>query len=87
MKMKDLIEDKLLDLNLDNCSFLIAGKKKARIKIEMEREPLILCNTVIKQVNESKYLGCHLAGTVSESASRRDSVGSSLCLFVRADLN
>ena len=50
MKMEDLIEDKLLDLNLDKCSYIIAGNKKARKKMEkeVEKKPLILCNTMMK---------------------------------------
>ena len=70
-RMEELIDSKSLLLNLDKCCFLVAGGKKARVKMskEVANSPLILCNREIKQVESNKYLGCYLAQTVSDSIS------------------
>ena len=42
-KMEDLIEDKLLYLNLNKCFFLLAGNKRARTRVQkkVEKKPVL----------------------------------------------
>ena len=56
--MEDLIESKLLDLNLDKCKYIVAGSKKGILKIKknLEKKPLTLCSNAMKEVSVNKYL-------------------------------
>ena len=69
--MKQLVESKLLDLNLSKSVYIVAGNKKARnmLKKKAEESPLILCKTVMKYVEANKYLGCWLAGSAAETVA------------------
>ena len=70
-KMEEVLEKKLLNLNLDKSSYLVAGAKKARKQLEeqINRNPLTLCNTNMMKVKEAKYLGIWLSGSVSDSVA------------------
>ena len=70
-KMDNLIESKLLDFNHSKCHVLVIGAKKARAELkEMLRiNPLTLSGKVLSVVEEEKYLGCVLAGSVSQSVT------------------
>ena len=66
-----MIESKLLDLHLDKCFVVLAGKKKAKKVLEKKliKNPLTLYDTPMKIVDHERYLGCQLAGTVAESVT------------------
>ena len=60
-----------LDFNLSKCSFLVAGNPKARRKLQgkVDKKPLLLCKSQVKQVAVERYLGCQVAGSVADSVS------------------
>ena len=70
-KLIYFVESKLLNLNLMKTVFLIAGKKKAREKLqeEVNASPLRLYNMRMKQVDSEKYLGMWLSSTTADSIS------------------
>ena len=83
-KMEKLGESKILTYNLEKCSYLIMGEKKARKKLQSQinMNPLTLCQSKMKQVMKNKYLGCMLAASVSQSVS--ETVGSRIGIAKRA---
>ena len=76
-RMIKLVESKLLDLNIGKSVCLVAGKKKARERLqeELDSSPLMLYNLKMKQVDSEKYLGMWLSATsacsVSTTVSKR----------------
>ena len=70
-KMINLVESKLLDLNIKKSVFLIAGRKKAREKLqeELNASPLMLYDMKMKQVDAEKYLGMWVSATAAASVS------------------
>ena len=68
-KMEDLLERKLLSLNLDKSKFLVVGSNKARRKMieKLEETPLMLGKSRMGMASEEKYLGVWLSCTVSDS--------------------
>ena len=70
-KIEDLLETKLLSLNVDKSSFLIIGSKKAKtcMKEKLKETPLTLGKTIMREAKEEKYLGIWVAGSVVESAT------------------
>ena len=71
IKLEKMIESKQLDFNLSKCNFIIAGGKKGRERLQKEvnKEPLTLCNTVLKQTAAQRYLGCMVSATATASVS------------------
>ena len=55
-KIERLITDKQLEINLKKTVVMVAGAKKARVKMhnELEENPLTLCKTVLKEVPSVK---------------------------------
>ena len=78
------MESKLLDLHSDKSCFIVAGENKARKKMlkKLEKNPLILYEYEMKQVQSNKYLGCLLSSTVSQSVT--DTVNSRIRLARRS---
>ena len=68
-KMEELMESKLLDLNLQKSCFLIVGNGKGRKKLqnEVEKNPLLLYGQRMKQATVEKYLGFQLSYSASAS--------------------
>ena len=58
-KIEDLLETKLLTLNVDKSSFIIAGARRAKQAIakKLEENPIKLKMNNMKQAKEEKYLG------------------------------
>ena len=83
-KMVKLMESKLLDLHQDKSCYIIAGEKKARLKLKKNliSKPLLLYNNKMREVGNNKYLGCLLSSTVSQSVT--DTVNSRIGLARRA---
>ena len=79
-KMEAMVETKLLDYNMDKSCFMIIGDKKACQEMEkqMEKFPLGLCGSKLKQETKSKYLGdqsCCLGLTESVALTVRKRKG------------
>ena len=68
-KIEDLLESKLLDLNLDKSNFILIGSKKARKNLHQQitNNPLILCNNPMKEVKLLKFLGDYLSFSLEDS--------------------
>ena len=58
-KIQDMLETKLLTMNADKSSFIFAGSKKGRKKMQekLHENPIELKNGNMKQSSEEKYLG------------------------------
>ena len=69
--MVELVESKQLDLNTSKSSFIIAGRRKAREKLQeqVDSSPLLLYNVKMSQVKSEKYLGIWLSETAADSVS------------------
>ena len=78
------MESKLLDPHPDKSCYIVAGEKKARMKMKkkLAAHPLLLYNNNMKEVENNKYLGCLLSRTVSQSVT--DTVNSRIGLARRA---
>ena len=70
-KMERIVESKLLDLNLDKSSYIIAGngKEVRKLKQKLDQSPLVLCGSLMKSSLHERYLGCQLTGTVAGSVA------------------
>ena len=57
--MEEFIGSKNLKLNLDKSNFIVIGgsKERRKLKKEIKKNPLMLCGTQMKEVEEVKYLG------------------------------
>ena len=71
VKMEELMESKLLDLNLQKSCFLIVGNGKERKKLqkEVDKYPLLLYGQRMKQATVEKYLGFQLSYSASASVA------------------
>ena len=67
--MEDLLERKLLTLNLQKSSFLIMGNKKQRKEFQnqLANTPLMLYGEKMQEVKVLKYLGDFLSFDLGES--------------------
>ena len=84
VKMTDLMESKLLDLHKDKSCYIIAGEKKARMRMkkQLDKKPLKLYNENMKEEKTNKYLGLQLSFSVQESVT--DTVNSRIGLAKRS---
>ena len=67
-----IIGEKNLKLNLDKSLYIIMGSKKARKKIrtDLEKNPLMLNEALMKEVKELKYLGDYLSFDLGDSVQK-----------------
>ena len=68
-RMEDLLESKCLNFNLSKSNYIIMGKSKQKKKLrdELEKNPLTLCNEPMSEVTSLKYLGDFLGSTLESS--------------------
>ena len=57
--IEHIVNSKGLELNLGKSNFILIGSKKARrkLKLEVDQEPLSLCNQPMEEVKITKFLG------------------------------
>ena len=58
-RMKDVVESKLLDFNLEKSVFLVIGNNKFKKEVQkkLEDKPLLLCGRKVNKVESYSYLG------------------------------
>ena len=68
-RIVNMVESKLLDLNLDKTNYLIMGSKKARKKLvtDLQKTPLTIYDQPMKEAKTLKYLGDHFSYNLEES--------------------
>ena len=68
-RIVDLVESKLLDLNVDKTNYLVVGNKKARRKLDadMKKSPLTIYDQPMKETKAIKYLGDYLTSNLEDS--------------------
>ena len=68
-RIVNMLESKLLDLNVDKTNFLLMGNKTQckKLKAQIEKNPLTINGHPMKEVVCLKYLGDSLCSTVEES--------------------
>ena len=68
-RIENLLETKVLDLNVDKTSYMVMGSKSARTKLraELSKKPLKVYNKEMQEVNTVKYLGEYLCPSLEES--------------------
>ena len=67
--MEQIIGKKGLEFNLKKSMFVIVGNKKVRksLKAQLDKSPLSLCNTSMKEVKVLRYLGEQITYNLEES--------------------
>ena len=67
--MEDIIEKKLLTFNQKKSVCMVIGHEKARKRLldQLEKKSLLLCKKKMQTVENLKYLGDTVAGTLAES--------------------
>ena len=57
--MEKMAKSKVLEFNLEKSNFVIIGNKKARkaLKEKMRKNPLLLCDTEMREATSVKFLG------------------------------
>ena len=65
----NILETKVLDLNVDKTNYLVMGPKTAckKLKEELMEKPLTVYNKPLKEVNTIKYLGECISFSLEES--------------------
>ena len=68
-RIERLMESKLLDLNLKKTNFMVIGKKKCtkQLRKKLERNPLMIYDTIMREVNKIQFLGEEICQTHEES--------------------
>ena len=94
IKLADCMESKLLNFNVDKCSYMVLGSKQSKKKIQKELQinPLTLSGERVKSASLEKYLGDYisdkgLAESVHKTVLKRKGQAVSCIMEVRAIVN
>ena len=73
IKLEQVSESKLLQYTMTKTSFIVFGSKTARKSIEkdLERSPLVLQGSKVRETDSEKYLGWILSGKSVEDCAYR----------------
>ena len=87
-RMKESAESKLLDFNKDKSCMVIIGNRKFKkiINQQLDTNPIIFCNNLMRVSESEKYLGDNISSSLSESVLNTIQKRKGLCLKVISEI-